>query len=558
MRRKINNNDIIRMVYESCRRVLNENDTQQDNEYDPIDFHPSFYKEKYYFNITFRDKRLFGALANFRTDMAGMAMRAAQRRNMPFSEDDFNRIKNMFGITSSNRRLDDDTKWVILKVEIKSPETLLDADGNPNPNSQDIKKILNLFKGLESKGISISTDEKRNALNTMFYYVANKANKDNEQQVDMEIKKLFFKICQTLGEEETKQLLRTIQITDGGFIADHQYSLHNKLRIIAQAMIYDEKGDNQVNTISYLATPRQWRKMGRMVTDFSHPYHTVTFNGGRGGQEKEIDFALQRGMKPITMNENNSNGIGFATGKGLNAAVNADMFGRKSFSYNDAVYDVQATEVIAGAKDKFTNEPGMKNNLTGELNDVAIQRIAGMPDISSKEEKDDRTKKLNDMFGTNDYESIDLTYQATCMASNETPHIANDADMEAKIKETGNLIDKMLIKRLSGFKDGEGHIARPENYLPLVPIGRIIIQAIIGLPMDDAPAIQWAQEHQQIANALSSHVHAISNKILRNKMSIKHGQDAGINEMIDNYSKMFIFEEWFDNAIKLLRENEEI
>lgn len=558
MRRKINNNDIIRLVYESCRRVLNEDDTQQYNGYDPIDFHPSFYKGRYYFNITFRDKSLFGALSNFRTDMAGMAMKAAQRRNMPFSEDDFNRIKNMFGITSDNKRLDDNTQWIILKVEINSPETLLDADGNPNPNSQDIKKILNLFKGLESKGIAISTDEKRNALNTMFYYVANKANKDNEPQVDMEIQKLFFKICQTLGEEETKQLLRTIQITEEGFIADHQYSLHNKLRIIAQAMIYDQNGDNQVNTISYLATPRQWRKMGRMVTDFSHPYHTVTFNGGRGSQEKEIDFAHQRGMKPITMNENNSNGIGFATGKGLNAAVNADMYGRKSFSYNDAVYDVQATEVIAGAKDRFTDEPGMKNNLTGELNDVAIQQLGGTPDIASKEEKDDRTKKLNDMFGTNDYENIDLTYQATCMASNETPHIQNDADIAAKIKETGNLIDKMLIKRLSSFKDGEGHIARPENYLPLVPIGRIIIQAIIGLPMDDAPAIQWAQEHQQIANALSSHVHAISNKILRNKMSIKHGQDAGINEMIGNYSKMFIFEEWFDNALKLLRENAEI
>lgn len=557
MRKKINSDGILRLVYESYKNILKESENvAQTNSREPVDFHPSFYQGKYYFNVTIRDKSMFNGLANFGTAMAGMAMRSAEKNNRPFTDMDFNKIKSTYRVSSSNGAVNEDTEWLILKVGIDNPENLLNEDGTPNWNSKDIKKIWNMLSVLKRR-MAIDDSEIKNAFQTMFHYVANKPNKENEEQVQLETQKLFFKICQTLGEDETKQLLRTIQITDEGYIADHQYSLHNKLRIIAQAMIYDQNGDNQVNTISYLATPRQWRKMGRRVVDFSHPYHTVTFNGGRGNQNNEIEFAKTRGMSPI-MNENEKNGIGFNVGKGLNAAVNADMYGRRSFSYNDAVYDVQATETLNGVQDKFTEEPGMKNNLTGELNDTALQKMGKSTDSADKVDKEERTNKLNDMFGTTNYKNVDLTYQATCMASNVSATLDANADVKAKIKETGKMIDKMLISKLSGFKDGEGRIARPENYLPLIPIGRIIIQAIIGLPMDDAPAIQWAQEHQQVANALSSHVHSISNKILSNKRLIMNTQKDNITEMIDIFAPMLVFEETFNNALKLLMENAEI
>ena len=557
--RRINNDNILRMVYEAYKRTINENDGGQEVKgSELVDFHPSFYNGMYFFNVTVKDKSLFNMLSNFSTMMAGRVMRAAEKNNVPFSVDDFNRVKKMYRVTSDNGTLDENTQFMILKVKIDKPEKLLTENGEPNWNSEDIKKIWNVLSTLGKMGLNVPKEDIQNAFNTMFHYVANKPNKENEEQVAIETQKLFFKICQTLGEDETKQLLHTIQITEEGFIADHQYSLHNKLRIIAQAMIYDQNGDNQVNTISYLATPRQWRKMGRTVVDFSHPYHTVTFNGGRGGQDKEIEFAAARGIKPLTITENDNNGVGFNAGKGLNAAVNADMYGRQSFSYNDAIYDVQATQVINGIQDKFTEEPGMKNNLTGELNDVALQRMGNSPDITSKEEKDDRTQKLNNAFGTTDYENIDLTYKATCMAAGAKTTLPDDADNKAKIKETGSLIDKMLIKKLSGFKDGEGHIARPENYLPLIPVGRIIIQAIIGLPMDDAPALRWAQEHEQAANALSTHVYSISNKILMNKKSIKIGGTQNIDESIRMFSPLLVFEETFNNIVKIIKENAEV
>lgn len=521
MGKVLKSDDILRMVYRAYKGMLKESSGNGDESYsEPVDFHPSFYKNKFYFNITFKDKSVFPQIANFGNMMAGMAMRSAEKRNIPFTEDDFARVRNMFRIASSNKRLDKNTEWIIIKVEISKPEELLDENGNPNFNSQDIKKIVNMFTGLKRVGIDISDEDKKNAFQTMFYYVANRPTKESEEMVDEETKKLFFRICQTIGDEETRKLLRTIQITDEGFIADHQISLKNKLRVISQAIIYDKDGGNQVNTISYLATPRQWREMGRRVVDFSHPYYLITFNGGRGSQDREVTFAKERGMSPLMVNENSSNGIGFNAGRGLNAFANRYMYNGKSFTYNDAEYDVSATQKIEGAKDRFTEEPGMKNNLTGELNDVAISKMYGQGYNSNNDEKAERTERLNKIFGTGDYSGIDLTYKAVCYVSGVEPSLDGTENKEKMIKETGYMIDKMLINKLSGFKDGEGRIAKPENYLPLVPVGRIIIQAIIGLPMDDAPAIAWAREHQQIANALSSHVNSISNKILDAKKRI--------------------------------------
>lgn len=561
MKKKINREEFLRLVYESCKSILKEGKEEKPQEQEqsssagPILFQPSFYQGKYYFNIEIKDKSKFGALSNFSTTMANNAQHNAAERNIQFTKNDFDKVKKTYRIASDNKQLDDTTKCLILSVPITHPEKLMDKDGKPSSDSQDVRRIWNVLVFLKKNAnINIDGNDVKNAFETMFYYFSNKPTKENEEQVEIEINKLFFKICQTLGDKKTKQLLSTIQVSDKGYIADHQYSLRNKLRIIAQATIYDQNGGNQVNTISYLATPRQWREMGRRVIDFSHPYYTVTFNGGKGSQEDEIKFAKSRGLQPIRMNENNRNGVGFNTGRGLNAAVNAQMYGRKSFSYNDAVYDVQATETINGFQDKFSEEPGMKNNLTGELNDIAKQKIGVSSDTSNQTEKDDRTKQLNDMFGTTNYEGVNLTYQATCMAAGVTPNISNNGDINAMIKESGSLIEKMLIKKLQGTKDCEGRIARTENYLPLIPVGRILIQASIGLPMDDAPEIEWAEEHQQVTNALSPHVFSISNKILNNKKELMNIKSGDITEMISLFSPMLVFEETFNNALKLIEE----
>lgn len=556
MRKKINSEKFLRLIYESYKKAINEkNDKEkevaQSQTLEPIDFYPSFYKGHYYFNITLRDKSRFDAFANFPTVMLTRKSIQMERQGKTLTKNEEAKILQMYGVSNIYNN-DGELIGLTCKIRIFHPETIVNEDGSLNWDSNDVKNIYNTF--LVFKAYShFDNDEMKNAINTLYYYFKNKFSKENQEAVDKQVNSLFYDICKTIGESKTKELLKTIQITDDSFIADHQFSLHNKLKIMAQAILYDQNGANQLNTISYLATPRQWRKMNRRVIDFQYPYYTVTFNGGRGSQDKEVDFAASKGLTPLKVNENASNGIGFNAGKGLNAAVNGEMYGHQSFSYNDAVYDVSATEIIPSMDDKFSTEPGMKNNLTGELNDIATQQIRDMKPGIGNNDRSERTNELNDIFGTNDYKGVALTYQATCEAAKVSPSLPND-DVKGMIKETGKMIDQMLIKRLQGFKKGEGRIALPKNYLPLVSIGRIIIQATIGLPMDDAPAIEWMEEHQQMANAISTHVFAISNLILWNKKNLMKVQTANINEMIDIFQPLVIFEETFNKNLKLLEE----
>lgn len=554
--KKINGNDIIRMVYESYKRIVKENEEQpqQLNSGRPVDFYPKFSNGQLFFNIKIDDKSLFDRLKDFPTKMAKYLSRnLVQNVSKQEKETVENKLKRKFSVATNNKCVNNDTEVMYLGVRINHPETMFTEDGKLNPTS-DMKSIYLVLKALQSMSVPIDQGEFTNALKTTYYYANNLINKEQKQQIEDETQKLFFKICQTLGEDKTRELLRTIQITESGYIADHQFAFGNKLRIIAQATIYDQKGGNQVNTISYLATPRQWRKMGRRVVDFTYPYHTVTFNGGRSGQDKEIEFAKQKGLAPI-LNENSRNGVGFNAGKGLNAAVNAEMYGSKSFSYNDAMYDIQVTEVIQGFEDKWTTEPGMKNNITGELNDVAMQKMNQLN--LDDEERNERTQGLNNAFGTTNYDDVGITYQATCSAFGEKNTLPNDADNNIKIRATGKILDTVIINELSGFKKGQGHIALPNNYRPLVAAGRIIIQAIIGIPMDDAPAMQWAEEHKQMMSSLSNIVNKISNIILNKKKEIVQSQGGGLNEVIEMYSPMLVFEETFNKYLNIIKENAE-
>lgn len=562
MRKKILNNDnILRMVYESYKRVLKEVGEQpniQPQQYssEPLDFSTSEYKGNIYFSVTFRDLATMNKFKNFGTEMANKAKMSAERNGTSFTEKNFNEFKAMYRPKTSNGKLDKETEWMIISFPLSDPKSMVNEDGSINLESEDTRKILLFLKDISQRGVRITKPEIKNAVLSAVAYVSNKIDDDGKLNIERGVQELFFEICQKIGTEETKQLLRTIQIGEEGVLVDSQFDLQNKLRIIAQAIEYDKNGDNQAKTISYLETERQWRKHGRQVVDFSHPYHAIVFHGGRGNQDKEAEYAASLGYKPMT-NENKWNGIGFAAGKALNKKVNKAMYGRNGFGWH-TFYDVQATRVIPGYQDKWTEEPGMKNNLTGEYNDVALEKLGLMnPEISK--ERGERTEKLNNIFNTGDYNAVSLIYQATCMAAKEKPNLLNNGDTKQMIKKTGEIIDEMLIKRLQGFKDGEGHIALSKNYMPLIPIGRIIIQATIGLPMDDAPALQWAEEHKQIVNALSNHVFAISHAILNNKKQLieQNRGEMSMNEKIELFEPILTFENTFNKNLNLIKENAE-
>lgn len=558
MNGKINRNDILRLAYESYKRKLKE---EADNEAKtltkPIDYHVSVHNGKYYFNITLSDKNLYDNVGDLKTSLIkklifkndgdvlkglfekyGNKLLASNEYKALYGK--YSRYFNLYPIFDKNENKDtNNPDALIFNTPIYHPEELYDENGNVNTNSKDFIRIRGLLNGFgQSVGVKPSETDIETAVKSAFYGVKNMA--CDKKAIEDSTKELFFEVCKSLGKEDTQKLLRTIQVGTEGYVFDSQLSFLNRLRVISQAMNY---GSGQVNTISYLLTERQWRKSGRQVVDYSHPYRIVVAHKGREGREHDWSKVYKQGY--VGLDES------FTADKHANKLANYDS-DRNGFGYH-VVYDVQATQPMQGHNDEVMNEPAMKNNITGELNDIAKSRITQKQ--GELEPNNNRTEKLNDLFNTTDYDGVNTIYQAVCMTNGSKPNLPPNTDVKSTIRETGKIIDEMLIKKLTSFKKGGGHIAQDKNYRPLIPIGRIIIQAIIGLPMDSAPAVEWVEEHKTIAAALSSVVNAISNSIIENKKEILGLKKQNVNEMVKLYSPLFVFEETFNNILNLIEEN---
>ena len=574
MTRKINSDKIIRLVYEACKRSLKEGqgDVEQGQQQNvqtkskfqsPIDYHVSIYGGTYYFNITLSDKSLFDSVSTLKTDLIKQLMFKNNRAEIEelydkygkdgmLSSNEFKKLfakyKKYFNLNTVSDKENGQgvTDALVFNTPLLHPETLYEEDGSINMKSNDAIRIKGLLKTFAKRvGYQISDGDVEAAIKSAFYGVKNMVSPEIAKGIEDDTKKLFFEVCQTLGKEETQKLLKTVQVGSNGFLFDSQMSLLNRLRVISQATKYDQNGGNQVNTISYLQTERQWRKLGRMVVDYDHPYYIVVKHGGRMGDKTEDSMARDMGMGYL------ENGSGFLARKHRNKMVN-QAYDRNGFGYH-AVYDVQATQVMQGYNDEWSNRAALKNNITGELNDIAQAKF---DELNGEDNgNNNRTERLNSLFNTTDYEGVNTIYKAVCMTANKKPNFGDDTDVKTIIMETGRIIDDMIRQKLTSFEKGGGHIALAKNYQDLVPIGRIIIQAIIGLPMDSAPAIEWSEEHKEKAGTLSEIVNSISNNIINNRKKLMNVQNTNISEMVNLYSPMFVFEETFNNALKLIEEN---
>lgn len=574
MTKKINSDKIIRLVYEACKRSLKEGqgDVEQGQQQNaqtqpifqsPIDYHVSIYGGTYYFNITISDKSLFDSVSTLKTDLIKQLMFKNNRAEIEdlytkYGKDGMftsNEFKKLFAkyekyfnlnVVSDKENGQGTPDALVFNTPLLHPETLYDEEGNINMKSNDAIRIKGLLKTFAKRiGYQMSEGDVEAAIKSAFYGVKNMVSSEMSKGIEDDAKKLFFEVCQTLGKEETQKLLKTIQVGSNGFLFDSQMSLLNRLRVISQAKKYDQNGGNQVNTISYLQTERQWRKLGRMVVNYDYPYYIVVKHGGRMGDKREDSMARDMGMNYL------ENGSGFLARKHRNKMVN-QAYDRNGFGYH-TVYDVQATQVMQGYNDEWSNSAALKNNITGELNDIAQAKFNELN--GGVNGNDERTEKLNSLFNTTDYEGVNTIYKAVCMTANKKPNFAEDTDVKTIIMDTGRIIDDMIRKKLSSFDKGGGHIALAKNYQDLVPIGRIIIQSIIGLPMDSAPAIQWSEEHKEKAGTLSEIVNSISNDIINNRRKLMNVQNTNISEMVNLYSPMFVFEETFNNTLKLIEEN---
>ena len=554
MRKKLSGEDVLRLMYESYTRHMNE---EQENtapqEYkNLIDFAPSIERGKLVLYINIHDPKLFGVLPQIVTGEGGILSDIDNERakeGLPPMTRDERRAK--IGGFLTNMTPNKDTEYIKVPIcDVGKLGSIFDENGNlvdSDAYKSVVNNILRILRKLEKYNFAVSDEQVRSMFNTIFFYAKRYPSEKDIAEINNNVDELFFKLCNKLGEDETKKLLNTIHFSKDNVVTDHQLNFNNKLRIIAQAEKYDEKGANQLNTISYFATQRQWMKMGRIVVDFSYPYHLDVLHSSRGDEKGENEILQKRGMKMTT---------GVRARKGRNIATNAELYGINGFAYH-IYFDVSATMPVDGVQDKFMTEPGMVNNMTGELNDIAQQEIQKMG-FSDDSDINDRTSKLNQIFGTTDYESVDLTYEATCMAFGQKPNPDVRKDTQTEIVEINNMIRNKLIQWAE--KKSGGGIAKAANYQPLISIGMIMIQGLIGLPMDNADSIKITDEYKDIAKSARPVINTIAMDILNSKKKIisQGKQTDNVNEMFNIYSNMFIFEELFNKTINLLTENVQI
>lgn len=551
MKRKLSGEDVMRLMYESYTRHINEDqEGAEAQEYQRlVDFAPRIENSQMVLYINVHEPDLFGVLPKIVTGEGGIISdienERAKKGLPPMTRDEKRaKIREFLTGMSDNK----DTEYIKINIcSITNLGSIFDENGqliNSDAYKVVLAKIRSILQKLERYNFAVSKEQIQSMLNTIFFYAKKLPTKKDIAEINNNVDDLFFRLCNTLGEDETKKLLNTIQFSKDNVVSDHQLNFNNKLRIIAQAEKYDKNGGNQLNTISYFATQRQWMKMGRIVVDFDYPYHLDVFHGGRGNEKGEDEILQQRG-KQMTG--------GFRGRKARNIETNAELYGRNTFAYH-IFFDVSATRPINGVQDKFMTEPGMINNMTGELNDLAQQEIQKMG-FSDDTDIKDRTSKLNQIFGTTDYEHVDLTYEATCMALGHKPNPNAKEDTQAEIAEVNNMIRNELVSWLQ--KKSGGGIAKADNYKPLVPIGQIIIQGLIGLPMDNADNLRLSDDYRDMAKSMQPIVNQIARNILdcKRKIMSQKNQVDNVSEMVNLYSNMFIFEELFNKTINLLTEN---
>lgn len=551
MKRKLSGEDVMRLMYESYTRHINEDqEGAEAQEYQRlVDFAPRIENGQMVLYVNVHEPDLFGVLPKIVTGEGGIISdienERAKKGLPPMTRDEKRaKIREFLTGMSDNK----DTEYIKINIcSITNLGSIFDENGqliNSDAYKAVLAKIRSILQKLERYNFAVSKEQIQSMLNTVFFYAKKLPTKEDIAEINNNVDDLFFRLCNTLGEDETKKLLSTIQFSKDNVVSDHQLNFNNKLRIIAQAEKYDRNGGNQLNTISYFATQRQWMKMGRIVVDFDYPYHLDVFHGGRGNEKGEDEILQQRG-KQMTG--------GFRGRKARNIETNAELYGRNTFGYH-IFFDVSATRPIDGVQDKFMTEPGMINNMTGELNDLAQQEIQKMG-FSNDTDIEDRTSKLNQIFGTTDYEHVDLTYEATCMALGHKPNPNAKEDTQAEIAEVNNMIRNELVSWLQ--KKSGGGIAKADNYKPLVPIGQIIIQGLIGLPMDNADNLRLSDDYRDMAKSMQPIVNQIARNILdcKRKIMSQKNQVDNVNEMVNLYSNMFIFEELFNKTINLLTEN---
>lgn len=185
-------------------------------------------------------------------------------------------------------------------------------------------------------------------------------NKPTSQQIakaNESLANLMDRIISSYEKPEVRTLLSNIgtigiddEITDNVF--GHVYSPKNILLAYAQDP-----------SVTFLATRRRWKELNRMVDNSAKP---IILKG-----TGNVDYSPESAEISLGIKKSTAQKISKQSAHKFDVESSVDP---RFFQYY-IYYDISDTKVIAGKKDIWAEQPGLKNNLTKELNQLAIDLL---------------------------------------------------------------------------------------------------------------------------------------------------------------------------------------
>lgn len=229
-------------------------------------------------------------------------------------------------------------------------------------NTQECKTLYNQFakfyKGLgecvkKVYGQNVTIQPLTEFMAQVYNQIGTQESEGFLEDINNEVVAMWQELVNDVGREGALDALSDFQmaIVSEPPVVDHLLSFKNRLSAVAQAKRLGMKD------LTYVASAGTWKTFNRQPKPGARVLRLQTprVEGNGMGYGKEPN------------NPNYMNGA---------RILNHDPI-RGSMKYGP-FYDIQDTEVIFKRKDKFGKYPGYANNLTGELNKMAKEKIGAM------------------------------------------------------------------------------------------------------------------------------------------------------------------------------------
>ena len=212
MRKKLSGEDVLRLMYESYTRHMNE---EQENvvpqEYKRlVDFAPKIEGGKLMLYINVHEPELFGVLPQIVTGEGGIISdieNERARKGLPPMTRNERRAKIGEFLTGMSKN--NDTEYIKVPIcDIGKLGSIFDEDGKVIDSAaykSVVNNILRILRKLEKYNFAVSDEQVQSMFKTIFFYGKRLPSEKDIAEINNNVDELFFRLCNKLGEDETKK-----------------------------------------------------------------------------------------------------------------------------------------------------------------------------------------------------------------------------------------------------------------------------------------------------------------------------------------------------------------